>query len=68
MMLMGRTEGFEAYWSQFFADFDGFVVLTSRSDAYISRSGDFRGDDDDDDNDDRQTKLIALPLVRMRAG
>ena len=37
-------------------------MLTSRSDAYISRSGDFRGDDD------RETKPIALPLVRMRAG
>ena len=36
-------------------------MLTSHSDAYISRSGDFRGDDDR-----RQTKPIALPLAHAR--
>ena len=58
-MLLGCAKGFEAYRSQFFADFDRFVVLTSLSDAYISRSGDFCGDD-------RQTKPIALPLAHAR--
>ena len=40
-----------------FDDIDGYVVLTSHSDAYIFRSGDFCADND------RQTKPIALPLV-----
>ena len=56
--LMGCTKGIEAYWSQFFANFNRFVVLTSHSDAQISRCGDFHGD-----NDKRQTKPIALPLA-----
>ena len=34
---VGHAKGMEAYWSQFFADFDGFIVLTCRSDAYRSR-------------------------------
>ena len=68
--LVGRTKR-----SQFFADFDKFVVLTSRSDAYIFRSGDYCGDDDDVDDDRRQTtrrrdrdrqKPIALPLAHAR--
>ena len=46
-MLVGCAKGFEAYSSQFFTNFDKFVVLMSRSDAYISRSGDFCVDDDD---------------------
>ena len=36
-------------------------MLTSRSDAYISKSGDFCGDDDD-----RQTKSIASLLAHAR--
>ena len=31
--LVGHAKGIEAYLGQFFADFDGFIVLTSRSDA-----------------------------------
>ena len=54
-MLMGHSKRFEAYWSQFIAHFDGFVVLTSRSDTYISKSGDFCGDNVDNDDDRRQT-------------
>ena len=51
-MLVGVTK----QWRKSFKDFDGFVVLTSRSDAYISRSGDFCVD--------RPTnKPIALPLA-----
>ena len=40
MTLDGRTKGIEAYmyWSQFFADFDGFILLTSHS--LIPRSRD----------------------------
>ena len=36
---------FEAKSSQFFDAFDSLIVLTICSDAYISRSGDFRADD-----------------------
>jgi hypothetical protein len=43
--------------TQFFDYFDGSAVLTSYSDAYISRSVDFRADD-------RQNRLL-YPL-RMR--
>ena len=32
--------------SFFFATFDSLVVLTTRSDVYISKSGDFHADDD----------------------
>ena len=53
---VGRAKWFRAYWSQFSAEFYGFVVLTSRLDAQISRSGDFPADR-------RQTKPIALPLA-----
>ena len=48
--LVDRTSRFDAYWSHFFAEFDWFVVLTSRLDAYISRYGDFCANDDDDDD------------------
>ena len=34
--LVDRIHRFEAYWSQFFAKFGRFVVVTSRSDAYRS--------------------------------
>ena len=62
--LVVRTKGFEAYWSQFFADFDGFVVLTSRSDAYISRSGDFCGDDDDRQTTDKTDCFTPCACAR----
>jgi hypothetical protein len=52
---------FEAYCGHFFAEFDWFVVLTSRSDAWISRSGDFL------DNYNDATTDYFTPL-RMRAG
>ena len=52
-------------FSQFFTDFDGFVLASLL--RYLSRSGDFCGDDDDNDNnrptDRRQTKPIALSLA-----
>ena len=48
-----RTEG------SFFSDFDGLIVHTCHSDAYILRCGSFRADDDDR----QQTKAIALPLA-----
>ena len=59
--LVGLAKGIEAYWSQFFADFDRFIMLTCRSDAYILRSGDFRAD-----NNSRTNQLL-YPL-RMRTG
>ena len=45
----------------FFAIFDSLIVLTTRSDVYISKSGDFRADNNDND------KRLLYPL-RMRAG
>ena len=51
--------------ASFFADLDKFVVLTSRSDAYTSRSGNFCGDDRRQTTD-RQSQLL-YPL-RMRTG
>ena len=59
--LVGLANGIEAYWSQCFDDFDRFIVLTCRSDTYISRSGDFRAD-----RQNCKTRLL-YPL-RMRAG
>ena len=47
-------------WRQFFAEFDWFVVITSRLDSYISTDGDFCANDDD--TTDYFTSL------RMRAG
>ena len=32
-MLVGLAQRFEAHWSQFFGDIDGYVAFTSRSDA-----------------------------------
>ena len=44
---------FDAHWSQFFAEFDSFFMITSRLDAYISRYGDFRANNNNNnDNDD----------------
>ena len=66
--LVDRIPRFDAYWSQFFAEFDWFVVITSRLDAYISRYGDFcANDNDNNDNDDDDTTDYFTPL-RMRAG
>ena len=58
---MDRVHRFDAHWSQFFAEFDWFVVLASRLDVYISRYGDFcaHADNDNDTTD--------YPL-RMRTG
>ena len=41
--------------ASFFASFDSLIVLTIRSDAYISRSGDFR------DDDNRRTNRLPYP-------
>ena len=35
MTFVELAKGIEAYWSQFFANFDRFIVLTCLSDAYI---------------------------------
>ena len=43
---------FEAHWSQFFAEFDWFIVFMNHLDAYISRYGDIVL---------RMTWLITLP-------
>ena len=63
--LVDRIPRFDAYWSQFFAEFDWFVVLRSRLDAYISRYGNFCAYDNNDNDDD--TTDYFTPL-RMRAG
>ena len=56
---------FQTKVSYFFTVLDNFVVLTLRSAAYISCSGDFRADDDDAGR--RQTyKTITLPLAHAR--
>ena len=60
--LVDRIPRFDAQWSQFFAEFDWFVVLTSRLDAYISRYGNFYANDNNDDTTDYFTPL------HMRAG
>ena len=44
-MLVGITKRFKAQCSRFLDDINGFVVLRSRSDAQISRSGYFLADD-----------------------
>ena len=59
--LVDRILQFHAYWSQFFAEFDWFIVLTSRLDTYISRYGNFYANDNDDTTD------YFTPL-RMHAG
>ena len=57
-LVISYFQQFEAYRNQFFADIYRFVVLTALTDAQNLRSGNFC------DHDDRQTKPIALPLVR----
>ena len=58
MTLVDGIPRFDAHWSQFFAEFDWFVI-TSRFDAYISKYGDFCANDNTTD--------YFTPL-RMRAG
>ena len=58
--LMGLTKQFEAQWIKFLEDFDGFVALSSRSDAEISRHGDFCADK----QTDGQNRLL-YPLLCM---
>ena len=48
--LVDRIPQFDAHWSQFFAEFDWFVMITSRLDAYISRYGDFCANDNDNND------------------
>ena len=50
VMLMDRVPRFEAYWSQFFAEFDWLLVLTSGLDTYIPRYGNFGAHDNNDDD------------------
>ena len=40
--------------------FNSLIVLTIRSDAYISRSGDFRADNNNDDNDNRPIMHLSV--------
>ena len=51
-MPVDRVSRFDAHRSQFFAEFDWFIVLTSRLDAYISRYGDFCANDDNNNDND----------------
>ena len=65
-MLVDRIPWFDAHWSQFFAEFDWLLVLTSHLDTYISRYGNFCANDNDNDNNDDTTNYFT-PLC-MRAG
>ena len=49
--LMDCVSRFDTHRSQFFAEFDWFIVLTSGLDTYISRYGDFCANNDDNDDD-----------------
>ena len=49
----GPYHRFEAKPNRYFTVFDNLVMLTTRSDTYISRSGNFHVDNDD--NNDRHT-------------
>ena len=49
LTLVDRVPWFERYWSQFFAKFDWFEMLTSLSGAY-SRSRDFCAHDEDNND------------------
>ena len=65
VMLVGHTTWFKAYWHQFFTKFDGFVVLTSCSGAYIETWWYFLDNNNDDDNDNDDT-TDYLPLTHVR--
>ena len=65
--LLDRIPRFEAHWSQFFAKFDWFVVITSRLDASILRYVDFcANDNDNDDNNDDDTTDYFTPCACAR--
>ena len=57
---MDCVSRFDAHGSQFFAEFDWFIVLTSCLDTYILRYGDFCANDDDNDDD---TTDYFIPCV-----
>ena len=57
--LVDRIPWFDAHWSQFFAEFDWFVVTTSCLDTYISRYGDFCANDNNDDTTDYFTSCAC---------
>ena len=62
--LVSLAVRFEANKSNFFANFDCFVVLTDCSDAEILRSGDFCADrQQQTTTHDRLDKPSALPLA-----
>ena len=63
VILVDRAPQFEAHWSQFFAEFDWFIMLTSHLDAYISKYGNFYTHNNNDNN----TTDYITPLC-MRAG
>ena len=58
--LVDRIPRFDAHWSQFFAEFDWFVVLTSRLHVYISRYGDFCAHDNDTTDYSRASEQRTL--------
>ena len=62
--LVDSIPWFDARWSQFFAEFDWFVVITSCLDAYISRYGDFCANDNNDDNDDTTDYFTPYACAR----
>ena len=67
--LVDRIPRFDAHWSQFFAELDWFVVITSRLDAYISRYGDFcanDNDNNDNNNDNDDTTDYFTPCACAR--
>ena len=47
MAILARVVDLKQNQASFFAAFDSPLVLTIRSDVYISRSGNFRADDND---------------------
>ena len=59
-MFVDHVLRFDAQWSQFFAEFDWFVMLTSCLDAYISRYDDFCANDNDDDTTDYFTPYACM--------
>jgi hypothetical protein len=65
--LVDLTKRFEAQSSRFYDDFDRFVALASRSDAKISRSGEFLVSLASETSEFRADEPIALILLRMRA-
>ena len=62
--LVDRIPRFDAHWSQFFAEFNWFVVLASRLDAYISRYGDFCANDNNDNDNDTADYFTPCACAR----